>query len=163
MIASEWSDGVSLDKIGVILVDHGSRREESNRLLLEVVDSFRRQAHWKIVEPAHMELAEPSIASAYRSCVEQGAEVVVVFPYFLSPGRHWNQDIPALTAAAAKAHPGVRHLVTAPLGLHPFMLQVIDERISHCLQHAVADGPTCDICEETESCTMQPAPASNRE
>ena len=36
-----------------------------------------------IVEPAHMELAEPSIATAFARCVERGATTVVVFPYFL--------------------------------------------------------------------------------
>ena len=130
--------GVSLDEIGVILVDHGSRREESNLLLLEVVEAFRGQADWKIVEPAHMELAEPSILSAFGRCVDRGAKMVVVFPYFLSPGRHWKEDIPSLTAKAARAYPGVQHLVTAPLGLHALMLQVINERIADCLQNATA-------------------------
>jgi len=81
-----------------------------------------------------MELTEPSIATAFERCVERGAELVVVFPYFLAPGRHWDQDIPALSAEAAEACGGVRYLVTAPLGLHELMFQVIDQRISDCLQ-----------------------------
>ncbi len=125
--------GVSHDRVAVILVDHGSRREESNRLLLEVVDAYRARGDWAIVEPAHMELAEPTIAAAFERCVEQGAEMVIVFPYFLGPGRHWNSDIPLLAAKAAQACGGVRHLVTAPLGLHALLLQVIDERIAESL------------------------------
>src|SRR5690606_28705651 len=113
--------------------DHGSRRDESNEMLLDVVDAFRHQARWAIVEPAHMELAEPTIATAFARCVEQGAQLVIVFPYFLAPGRHWNEDIPRLAAEAARPHRGVRHLVTAPLGLHPLMLQIINERIEGCL------------------------------
>lgn len=35
-------------------------------------------------------MAEPSIWDAFSSCVEQGANRVVVSPFFLSPGRHWN-------------------------------------------------------------------------
>jgi len=128
--------GVSHNRVAVILVDHGSRRVESNRLLLEVVDAYREQADWAIVEPAHMELAEPSIAAAFRRCVQQGAEMVIVFPYFLGPGRHWNSDIPRLAAEAAVACGGVRHWVTAPLGLHALLLQVIDERIAESLDNA---------------------------
>jgi len=94
-------------KTGVILVDHGSRREESNQLLLEVVEAYRQHAQWEIVEPAHMELAKPSIATAFERCVRRGAELVVVFPYFLAPGRHWDQDIPALSAEAAEACGGI--------------------------------------------------------
>src|SRR5256885_3572444 len=94
-------------QIGVVLVDHGSRREESNAMLLDVVRDFAQATAISIVEPAHMELAEPSIATAFARCVVRGATTVVVFPYFLLPGRHWNEDIPRLAAAAAKGHPGI--------------------------------------------------------
>ena len=123
----------SRDKIGVIVVDHGSRRAESNDLLLAVVALFRQHSGFAIVEPAHMELAEPSVAAAFDRCVEQGAELVVVHPYFLLPGRHSRQDIPAVAAAAAKNHPGVPFLVTAPLGVHPLMAELMAQRIEDCL------------------------------
>ena len=88
---------------GVIIVDHGSRRDESNRMLEQVAALFaeRFARRYGVVEPAHMELAEPSIATAFDRCVALGARRVVVMPYFLLPGRHWDQDIPALTAAAS--------------------------------------------------------------
>ncbi len=76
-----------------------------------------------------MELAQPDIAVAFDRCVERGAECVVVFPYFLSPGRHWKHDIPRLVAAAAESHQGVDWTVTAPFGLHDGMMQIIAERI----------------------------------
>jgi sirohydrochlorin ferrochelatase len=122
------------DRIGVIIVDHGSRREESNELLIEVAQVFRSQTGWRVVEPAHMELAEPTIATAFARCVEQGAQLVVVFPYFLAPGKHWHEDIPHLAAEAAQAYPDVRHVVTEPLGLHPLMMQIIAERIADSLK-----------------------------
>ena len=124
---------VSDDRVAVILVDHGSIIDESNQLLVEIVDAYRGHSDWAIVEPAHMELAEPSIAAAFGRCAEQGAELVIVMPYFLGPGRHSSQDIPRLTAAAARAFAGVEYMVTAPLGLHELMLQVIDERIGEAI------------------------------
>ena len=108
-----------------------------------------------IVEPAHMELAEPSIATAFDRCVARGAKTVVVFPYFLLPGRHWHDDIPRLAAAAAKSHPGVRYLVTAPVGLHPLMNDVIRDRIEHCLAHADGRAETCDVCAGTNRCELR--------
>lgn len=134
------------DQVGVIIVDHGSRRPESNAMLLDVVAMFQGLTEYAIVEPAHMELAEPSIATASERCVERGAKLVVVHPYFLLPGRHWHQDIPSLTEAAARRHPGVRFLVTAPLGLDPRMAELIDRRIQQCLQHALGLGGSCDGC-----------------
>src|SRR5262245_40713946 len=110
---------------GLVIVDHGSRRGESNQMLVELVDRFRRGASDYItVEPAHMELADPTIAQAFDRCVAAGAKRVVVMPYFLLPGRHWDQDIPRLTAEAAAKHGGVEFLVAAPLGLHPLILEV---------------------------------------
>jgi sirohydrochlorin ferrochelatase len=130
------SDGqieASLERTGIVLVDHGSRRDDSNRMLEEVAASFQRQSKWEIVEPAHMELAEPSIATAFGRCVERGATLVVVFPYLLSPGRHWKEDIPRLAAEAASPYPGVRHFVTEPFGVHPLMMEIIDERIASAI------------------------------
>lgn len=137
---------------GVILVDHGSRREESNQLLLEVVAVYDKSSDWKIVEPAHMELAEPSIATAFGRCKERGAQQIIVFPYFLSPGRHWNSDIPQLAAQASQQHGDIPYVVTAPLGLHPLMMQVIGERIEHCLQRLRGVVDACEICTETTGC-----------
>ncbi|XP_027359112.1 uncharacterized protein LOC113867821 isoform X2 [Abrus precatorius] len=76
---------------GVIIVDHGSRRKESNLMLNEFVEMFKNKTGYEIVEPAHMELAEPSIRDAFQSCVQQGANRIIVSPFFLSPGRHWSQ------------------------------------------------------------------------
>ncbi|QDU57049.1 Sirohydrochlorin ferrochelatase [Aeoliella mucimassa] len=105
-----------------------------------------------------MELADPTVAQAFAACVEQGAKTVVVFPYFLSPGRHWSQDIPRLAAAAAAEHPGVSHLVTAPLGLHSLICDVISERITTCLAHHTQTGPTC---RSLRRCSPVPASLAN--
>jgi sirohydrochlorin ferrochelatase len=117
----------------IILVDHGSRRDESNELLVEVAAAYRRHLGSRIVEPAHMELAEPSIDAAFARCVQQGATLIIVMPYFLAPGKHWNEDIPRLAAEAAARHPGVQHLVAPPLGIHPLMMRILDDRIAEVL------------------------------
>jgi sirohydrochlorin ferrochelatase len=124
------------EKLGVIIVDHGSKRPQSNDLLLEVVAMFRQASGFPIVEPAHMELAEPSLDTAFGRCVEQGATLVVVHPYFLLPGNHSTHDIPALAAEAANRRPGTRFLVTEPLGLHPLMAEIMRQRIGERLASA---------------------------
>ena len=131
--------GMPRDKTGVILVDHGSKVPESNMLLETIAAAYRQHADWSIVEPAHMELAEPSIDTAFGKCVDQGAEFVVVMPYFLGPGRHSGQDIPRLAESAAASHPGIGHLVTAPLGMHDLLLNVVDQRITEAID---ASGPS---------------------
>jgi sirohydrochlorin ferrochelatase len=138
--------------LGIVIVDHGSRRAESNRLLEDVVAMFREVSRCANVQVAHMELAEPTIAQAFSRCVAAGASRVVVFPYFLAPGRHWSEDSPRLAAEAAASHPGVEYLVSAPLGLHQLIGQVMIERIETCVA-AQSGGPLCQLCDSTPRCS----------
>ncbi|MDA1179416.1 MAG: hypothetical protein O2931_11530, partial [Planctomycetota bacterium] len=135
--------GLDRSRMGFIVVDHGSRRAESNSLLLQVVELFQRETGLTRVEPAHMEIAEPTIAQAYDRCVERGAEFLVVYPYFLGPGRHWHEDIPRLAREAAVNHPQTQFLVAAPLGLHVGMIRVMEDRIADCLRSATLGVQDC--------------------
>jgi sirohydrochlorin ferrochelatase len=146
---------IDLEHTGIVIVDHGSRRAESNEMLEHFVGEFAGSMGYGIVEPAHMEMAEPSIGAAFDRCVERGAKCVVVCPYFLLPGKHWKEDIPELTAAAAGKHPGVEYLVTAPIGLHPMMHGVIQSRIDHCLSHVAGEAEACESCAGTGRCAMR--------
>lgn len=121
------------DCTGVILVDHGSKRVAANDMLDEVVRMYREATGAAIVEAAHMELAEPTIAQAFARCIEQGAQRVVIHPYFLSPGRHSTSDIPRMAAEAASAHPGIEYFVTEPLGLDERMMAVVHRRVLEAL------------------------------
>ncbi|HEX2971731.1 MAG TPA: CbiX/SirB N-terminal domain-containing protein [Tepidisphaeraceae bacterium] len=131
----------------IIIVDHGSRLAESNRMLEELASQFGRRfaERYSIVEPAHMEIAEPSIAAAYARCVERGAKRVVVCPFFLGPGKHWTQDIPRLTAEAAGRFPGTRYHVAATLGIDDLLLDLINKRIQEC----VGNDYRCPKCQGT--------------
>ena len=112
----------------LILVDHGSRLAEANRVLDEMAAKLQASTPRYYVQPAHMELAEPTIAQAFARCAERGAKEIVVFPYFLGPGKHCNKDIPELCRAAAEQHPEVAYCIADPFGVHEKMLDVIRER-----------------------------------
>lgn len=134
-------------QLGLIIVDHGSRREESNAMLERVALLFseRFAQRYSIVEPAHMELAEPSIATAYAKCVERGAQRVVVCPFFLGPGKHWTQDIPRLTSEAAARFPATTYHVAPTLGIDDLILDLLDKRAQGC----VYNGFQCELCNGT--------------
>jgi len=139
------ASGASDDRVAVVIVDHGSRREASNAMLASVVDAFRRRSEdspagrrFVAVEAAHMEIAEPSIATAVGRCVAEGATRVVVTPFFLAPGRHIQEDIPALVAEAARNYPGVALTVAQPLGTHPLALDILEARVDESLVADVA-------------------------
>jgi sirohydrochlorin ferrochelatase len=145
--------------IGLIVVDHGSRRQASNEMLERIAEMVAGVVDYGIVEPAHMELAEPSIQTAFDRCVARGARLVVVAPYFLAPGKHWNVDIPELTEEAARRHPEVPFLVASPIGLHPLMAEVVSSRVAHCLSHVEGEAEECESCAGTGRCRVRTAAA----
>jgi sirohydrochlorin ferrochelatase len=133
---------------GIIIVDHGSRRDESNRMLEEIARLFAQRfaERHEIVEPAHMELAEPSIATAYDRCVQRGATRMIVAPFFLGPGKHWTQDIPRLTADAAAKHPGTSFHVTQTLGIDDLILDLLQKRVEFCIERQYQ----CEVCRGSD-------------
>ncbi len=141
--------------LAVVIVDHGSRRQEANDRHEAFVREWRDRGAYRIVEPAHMELSEPSLATAFDACVAAGATLIVISPYFLWPGDHWDRDIPALAAEAAARHAGVSYLVSAPLGPHPLLGDIVEERVGHCLAHARGEGVGCDLCAGSGHCRLQ--------
>jgi sirohydrochlorin ferrochelatase len=134
-------------EIGLIIVDHGSRLEQSNQMLEELAQLFaqRFEERFGIVEPAHMELAEPSIGTAFGRCVARGAKRVLVVPFFLGPGKHWTGDIPRLAAEAAAKHPGTRYHVAMPLGIDDLILELVAKRAGFCVENEFS----CESCRGT--------------
>src|ERR1019366_6602178 len=104
--------------LGVVIVDHGSRRQDANRRHEDFVRAWAARSAHPVVEAAHMELAEPSIGTAFDACV-------------------------------AARHPGVHYLVSAPLGPHPLLMDIVDQRIAYCIAHVAGDVPECDACAGT--------------
>jgi len=97
---------------GVLLIDHGSKRQASNDHIHDVARVYAETLNRKsnnegggpaVVRAAHMEIAAPSIVDSLRDIVtEEGVDKVVCVPYFLSPGRHATEDIPQLIKEAEK-------------------------------------------------------------
>jgi len=114
----------------ILLVDHGSRRAEANALLDDVANQVRKRTPDSIVEIAHLEIAGPNIGDGIDACVKNGATQIIVHPFFLGPGRHTSEDIPAQVAQAARRHSNIRIRVSEPLGGHGALIDVILDRVS---------------------------------
>lgn len=124
-------------------------------MLEQVAELFTQRfgRSFEIVEPAHMELAEPSIATAYARCVERGASRVVICPFFLGPGKHWTSDIPGLAFEASKRFPETTYHVTQPLGIDDLLLDLLAKRIGQC----AGNDYICDNCRGTLRSGERPA------
>lgn len=117
-------------RTAVILIAHGSRRAAANDDVREIARDLASSGDYAFVEVAYLELAAPSIPDATRSCVQRGAQRVLLMPYFLSAGRHVVEDLQAFRAELSQTHPGVSLVLCPPLGLHPLMVQIVRDRLA---------------------------------
>lgn len=118
---------------GLLVVGHGSRREEANETVRAVARALAERESWAGVQAAFLEVVQPDVATGYARLVAAGCTRVVVHPFFLFPGNHTTRDIPDALRAAQRAHPGATWTLTAPLGLHPGVLSAARERIEAAL------------------------------
>jgi len=114
---------------GVLVVGHGSRREEANRDVREAARQIGERGGLHLVEAAFLEIEPPNIVQGFKRLVERGAGNVTVHPYFLSPGRHTRGDLPRAVREAAQGFPGVSYQITEPLSAHPLVIEASIERI----------------------------------
>lgn len=130
----------NMEGLAVILVDHGSRFQAANDMLVDAAADFRAATGVPVVEVAHMEIAEPTLVQAFARCVECGAKHVVVMPYFLAPGRHSTSDIPRISAEAAAAFPQVSYRIAQPLGVDRRISEIMAGRIAQALAPKESDA-----------------------
>lgn len=114
----------------VLLIAHGSRRNEANRDLVELACRLRERGPYRIVEVSYLELVEPTIPQGCQRCVAAGATRVLMLPYFLSAGTHATADLEAARSEQAAAYPQVDFRLCPPLGLHPLMVSIILDRLA---------------------------------
>jgi len=136
-VAGCESDRVEGTRTGLLVIGHGSRRDEANITLLAVADALAERGRWHTVQPAFLEIARPTIAQGYAELVAAGCDRVVAHPYFLFAGNHTAYDIPAALRAAEAQHGSLPWTLTGPLGFHPGLLDVVETRIAE----VAADGP----------------------
>jgi sirohydrochlorin ferrochelatase len=121
-------DIVSEHRIALLIIAHGSRRTEANADLDFIASGMRARKRYSIVQVAYLELAEPGIEAGGAACVDLGANEVIMLPYFLSPGVHVVEDLTMARNQLSKRFPSVRFVLAEPLGRHPLLVDVVEDR-----------------------------------
>jgi len=113
---------------------HGSRIAEANDVALEVAAMVKEMTGFVIVEVAFRELHEPNIQQGIDACVAQGAERILLMPYFLFMGAHVQHDLPEEIETAQRRHPALIMQMGSHLGVHRKLAEVETERIGEALE-----------------------------
>jgi len=118
--------------IALIIIAHGSRRQQSNDEVRQLAEQIEQHAstHFTSVRCAYLELADPDIPTAIEEAISAGASELHLVPYFLSAGRHVAHDIPDIVEQKRQQHPDIHIHLDSHLGSAPGMAQLVLELIA---------------------------------
>jgi sirohydrochlorin ferrochelatase len=117
-------------KEGVLLLAHGSRRQEANEEILAIARLVKAKNPEGIYEIAFMSFGTPNIGEGTAALVSRGINRVIVMPLFLVTGNHITQDIPAELIQQKELFPHVEFVMAQHLAGHPAIVDIVLERIA---------------------------------
>ena len=111
----------------ILLVAHGSRRSESNDEVVKLANKLSDQIDERFsrVEAAFLEIAQPDITTAVQGLVVDGFDFITVVPYFLAPGSHVVNDIPAILQKIQSDQPDLGIAITTHIGASELMPSLV--------------------------------------
>ncbi|MXR40608.1 ferredoxin [Halobaculum sp. WSA2] len=116
----------SLSDEAVLLVGHGSRREKSNEQVRELAADLESRLGIP-VDAAFLELASPAIDEAVAGLANAVSRVSVVH-LSLFAASHVKNDVPLAVKRARAAHPDLEIRNGSHLGVHPALIDLLDDR-----------------------------------
>ncbi len=116
-------------KTAILLMAHGSRIPEANFAVNEIAEMVKALGGYDIVEVSFRENHKPNIQEGIDACVAQGAERILLLPYFLYLGAHVLEDLPRELDEARLRHPGVEMAMGRHLGVHKRLAKLVIDRI----------------------------------
>ena len=114
----------------LLVVGHGTKSEQGCAEFAALVDRVQRRAPAADVAGGFLELAPPPIQDAVRRLVQAGHHTVDVVPLVLVAAGHSKGDIPAALEREKLRHPGLAFRYGRPLGSHPDLLAVAEQRLA---------------------------------
>lgn len=127
---SEHEQGkTEVPKEAIILLGHGSRVPDAGRDMERVARRLQQRFGYSCVEVCFMSRLGPHFPEIFEKCVNQGAEKVVVVPYFLHVGLHILLDIPEMLQEEAARFPHVKLTLGRGFGFDELLVDLVQRRI----------------------------------
>ena len=96
----------------------------------QLAHQLRRDKRFPMVLCAYLEITPPSILDAIDQCVRQGADEILILPYFLLMGNHVKFDIPRIVSSAKRKYRFMAKIKLCPyLGYHEKITAVVKQRL----------------------------------
>lgn len=117
-------------KKGFLIVAHGSRKDDANQQVKNLVNELNNYFQSVMFEPAFMELASPTIEDGIKALAKKNMDQLIAYPYFLFKGMHFTKDIPNLIQNIInKLEKKVDFKMLDPIGQHPKITDLVQEEL----------------------------------
>lgn len=120
----------------LLVAAHGSRNDAGVAECRQLVELVARRRPHLPTRVGFIELAPPPIHGAVAELVDGGADTITVVPLVLLGAGHAKTDVPAAVERERRAHPALDFRYGAPLGVHPDLLAIVDDRLAAVLTPA---------------------------
>ena len=116
-------------KQAVILLGHGSIREQANAEVREMWRMLAEQLPDLQISGSFVEVAEPTLEQEVGRLAAQGVERIVIVPMFLTRGNHLSNGIPRILEKLRQQYGQIRIELTRHLGVDPLLAEIIKNRL----------------------------------
>jgi precorrin-8X/cobalt-precorrin-8 methylmutase len=112
----------------ILLLGHGSRLTEANKALKQMAHMIMEIGDVPLVEVAFLQFVQPDFFNGVSTCISKGANKIIVHPYFLYKGRHFQEDMLEMIEESRRKYSSIEFVLTEPLGVHENIARVVLER-----------------------------------
>lgn len=123
-------------KKGIIILGHGSRREDANDEIKEIFSKLQVKNPETIYRVAFFEFGKPSLVDAVQVLLqEKQVEKVIIMPLFLTVGNHIYKNIPEQILRLESAYPHVKFAFARHLGPDRRIVEIVEDRIKEAEEY----------------------------
>ncbi len=117
------------DDFGLVIAGHGSRDADGTREFEEAMMLLKQRQPDRVITHGFLEFATPTIDEALRENVRMGSRKIVMVPGILFAASHGKNDMPVELLSVKPEFPEVEFHYGGPMGIHPLLLKLFQERI----------------------------------
>ena len=116
-------------KQAVILLGHGSIREQANNEVRAMWDMMKMQLPELQISGCFVEVAEPTLEQEIDRLAVNKMSRIIIVPMFLTRGQHLSNGIPRILDAMRNKYPNIQIDLTRHLGIDPLLAEIIKNRL----------------------------------
>ncbi len=114
----------------VLLIAHGSRKEQSNEIFFDVIEMVSELMPDTYIDGAFMSFHDVDIDFKLEEFIKKGIDEIVIVPYLLFAGNHVKQTIPYKVDKFLENYPDVKVSYKNSIGIDKRLAEIVVDRIN---------------------------------